>query len=726
MTAESPTHGPPTSVAPEWLVNLAALGWRILATCLLAVVVLYISAVLFTVTASVLIAIVVAATFAPFVLALRNRGWSRTAAAAAVTVGAVLVAGATIVLITLAFVPYVPAVQTAVQNGAAQLQTFLAAVNLPSDTQAVVQQVIDSAQSWARNAVAAIADGAVTVVTISILAGFLVFFFLQDGDTAWRGLVPPTPPAQRTPITESGDDALQRVGGYLRGTAVLAATDAISDFVFLVVLGVPLAAPLAVLVFFGGFIPYLGGLATTIVLVLVTWATNGPRDVVILLVLITIMNLIQGNLLSPLIYRKTVNLHPALVLTALPAGAAVAGIVGLFVAIPVVAIVLAVAGAAVEILEPGEEVERPALVPGWLDRLGQWSWRLLVVVALAALTIQAVVAIPMVVIPLTVALILAATFVPLVHGLEGRGWKRGPAAVAVTGGGFLLVVLITLLAVASLAGQAQAIATASAAGASSVDQAASGTVGWLGNVVSGAGTTVVVATAFLIAGLASLAVVLILAALLCVYFLRDGDRFWHLSLSRLEAGRGRDIDRAGSRAVTVLGNYMIGTGAISAFGAATQFAVMAVLGIPLALPLAVLSFIGGFIPYIGSFVTTGIALLVTVAVGSPTDVAVMAVFTVVFNIVQGNFVAPVVYGRAVNLHPAVVLMAIPAGSAVAGVIGMFLAVPVIGVIATTWRTILHVFDSDSPLAEEVVLARPRDEELAPDMTPVAVGPDGGA
>ena len=140
---------------------------------------------------------------------------------------------------------------------------------------------------------------------------------------------------------------------------------------------------------------------------------------------------------------------------------------------------------------------------------------------------------------------------------------------------------------------------------------------------------------------------------------------------------------------------MIATGVISAFGATTQFAIMAVLGIPLALPLAVLSFFGGFIPYIGSFITTGIALLVTIAVGSPTDIAVMAIFTIVFNVVTGNFVAPLVYGRAVSIHPAVVLLAIPAGSTIGGVFGMFIVVPLIGVVVATWRTVLSVL-GDGP------------------------------
>ncbi len=76
----------------------------------------------------------------------------------------------------------------------------------------------------------------------------------------------------------------------------------------------------------------------------------------------------------------------------------------------------------------------------------------------------------------------------------------------------------------------------------------------------------------------------------------------------------------------------------------------------------------------------------------------MGIYTIVFNIVQGNFVAPIVYGRAVNIHPAIVLLAIPAGMALAGIAGMFLVVPVIGVIATTWRMGLRVF-ADGPVAD---------------------------
>jgi predicted PurR-regulated permease PerM len=142
-------------------------------------------------------------------------------------------------------------------------------------------------------------------------------------------------------------------------------------------------------------------------------------------------------------------------------------------------------------------------------------------------------------------------------------------------------------------------------------------------------------------------------------------------------------------------------------GAASQLVIMWLLGLPLLLPIFVLSFFGGFIPYIGSILTTGLAFLVTLAVGSPFDILVMAVWTGVFNIVQGNVVAPLVYNRTTDIHPAVVLAAIPAGAAVAGILGMFLVVPALGIVSATWRSVLRVMGAD-----ESELPGPR-EELGP-------------
>ena len=690
-----PTVDPSHRIVPEWLQNLSALGWRVLVSVALLIVVAAIAMAIGTVTASILVAGIVAATFAPFVLRLRERGWSRTRAAAAVMAGILVVFTITSALIALAFIPYAQDLAVAIQAGEAALKSALSALESSPEAADAVNVATTSTSSFLGAAARGVVQSVTTVATIVILAGFLVFFFLQDGDRAWVWLFQAMRDSQRQRITSAGDDALARVGGYLRGTAVLAAINASTSFVFLYVLGVPLAAPLAVLVFLGGFIPYVGGVITTIVILLVAYAARGFQVTAVLFLLIAVRNVIVSNVVRPLIYGRTVNIHPALVLVALPAGAALGGIVGLFVAIPITAMILAVAGAAAAILDPGVTVEDP-LVPGWLERLAAWSWRLLVAIGIGVLGLAAFAIMPLVALPLVLATILAATFSPFIDRLVARGYHRGRAAVGVTFGGFALVVIVLSLAVVNLVGQAEAIAAAARAGADTVDSAAGGGAGWLSSVVAGHGEALVSVATGLASAVASLAVVFLLGCLLCFYFLRDGGAAWRGFVARMPSARGAAVGLAGSRAYAALGGYVAATAVISAFGAATQFLIMVVLGLPLAFPLAVLSFIGGFIPYIGSAVTTVAALLVTIAVGSPTDVAVMLTFTIVFNIVQGNVVAPIVYGRAVNLHPAVVLMAIPAGLEIAGVVGMFLAVPVIAVVAASWRPILGVFGRPLP------------------------------
>ena len=209
---------------------------------------------------------------------------------------------------------------------------------------------VQGLQAWLSSAASAIAGQIGEAATIGILGTFLTFFFMMDGDKAWVWVMSSANAWRRDAITTAGDEALARVGGYLRGTAVIAAFDAVMEGLFLWILGVPLVLPLAVIVFFGRFIPYIGGLITTIMLLIVTLGTAGTTAAVILLVLIAILNVIQGKFLAPVIYHKTVHIHPAVALIALPAGAALAGIIGLFVAIPVVAFALAVVGAIVSVL----------------------------------------------------------------------------------------------------------------------------------------------------------------------------------------------------------------------------------------------------------------------------------------------------------------------------------------------------------------------------------------
>ncbi len=718
-------HDSRPPLAPVWLSNAAALGWRILVLFVLVVVLADLLVILGTVVASILFAAIVAVLFAPVATRLRDRGWSRTKTAGAVTLLAILVIALIVVVLALAVLPFVPQIVDALHAGIARLQADVAASGQSSQLDATVSQVKSNAESWVADWALAIAGWVATAVTVTILGSITTFFLLQDGDKAWVWALQAAGEWQRERIMDSGDSALSGVGIWLRGTAAQAAVDAVTDFVFLLVLGVPAALALSIFVFFASFIPYLGGILVMAVLLVAAYAHGGLAAAAGLFVAVMVVNVFQTYVLAPRVFRGAVRMHPAVVLIALPIGATVAGFLGLFLAVPVVAFGFAIAGSLVDVIGFGPTDDQPAsdsIVPVWLDRLAQWSWRILIGFGFLVVAILLAVQVPVVLIPVTLAIILASTFAPAYRLLRDRGWSPTNAAATVTVATITITTVVMVMTIASLASQMEPVVAAAVAGAQQAIDSSSDTLAWLQPVVATSSDVLREAAHDVIAGSIGLAIVMIIGVLLTFYFMRDGARLWAFATARLAGWRRADVDAAGGRAVNVLGGYMIGTGVISLFGAVTQFVIMFILGVPLALPLAVLSFFGGFIPYIGSFITTGLAFLVTLALGSTEAAAVMLVYTLVFNIVTGNFVAPIVYGRAVNIHPAIVLLAIPAGAALAGIAGMFLVVPVIGVIATTWRMGLRVF-ADGPVTPvpDGGAAGPATD---PPMPPLAMGEAG--
>jgi predicted PurR-regulated permease PerM len=345
--------------------------------------------------------------------------------------------------------------------------------------------------------------------------------------------------------------------------------------------------------------------------------------------------------------------------------------------------------------------------------LGQWSWRALVVAALFVVAAEAALQFPAVIMPVVIAVILAATLSPAAAALERRGLNRSVAAMTVAVGTGLVILLVVILTLASLIGPVADMVSTAQTGA---ENAGLQQVG-VGSFVAAIGGGIVVAVSGAVGNMIAVVLVLLLGGFLTFYFIRDGGRVWHGLLERIPADRRSGLDAAGTRAADVLGGYMLGTAAISLFGAATQWLIMVILGLPFALPLAVLAVFAGFIPYIGGFISTGLAFLVAVAVGDQSDIVIMFIYTIVFNIVQGNFVTPLVYGKAVSLHPAIILLAVPIGSALAGIVGMFLVVPVAGVIAATWRAVLQAIEAGDRPADPV-------EPLPPAVAPAGddVGP----
>lgn len=175
-----------------------------------------------------------------------------------------------------------------------------------------------------------------------VLLLVILFFFLKDGDRIWAFAISWTPTHYRETWITSGDRALHTFGGYIRGTATVAAVDTLGITVTLLVLQVPLAIPLGVIVFLGSFIPLVGATVAGILATLIALVTNGPIVALIVLAAVIVVNQLEGNFLQPVVMANALSLHALVVLIALATGTVLAGIVGAVLSVPLTAAAWAV------------------------------------------------------------------------------------------------------------------------------------------------------------------------------------------------------------------------------------------------------------------------------------------------------------------------------------------------------------------------------------------------
>lgn len=209
------------------------------------------------------------------------------------------------------------------------------------------QEQIDSALDTVTGFLTSAEFGTGAVTTISAAGTFftslvlllvILFFFLKDGDRIWAFFVSWSPDHYRAKWIASGDRALHTFGGYIRGTAIVAAADAIGIMLALFILQVPLALPLGVIVFLGGFIPLVGATAAGVLATLVALVANGPVVALIVLAAVVLVNQLEGNFLQPVVMAQTLSLHALVILMALTAGTVLAGIIGAVLSVPMVAV----------------------------------------------------------------------------------------------------------------------------------------------------------------------------------------------------------------------------------------------------------------------------------------------------------------------------------------------------------------------------------------------------
>ncbi|NRG40596.1 AI-2E family transporter [Rathayibacter sp. VKM Ac-2835] len=342
----APPAAPPAERRPTvWTDGLGRFALR----CLQALIVLGLAAVLvFAMTQltlvliPVLIAIILASAIHPLLAWMRRRGVPSILATWIALIGLLAILGAIGWLITVAVRNQWDELVSSASDGIASLQDYVQHLPFQIDEQQIEdarQSVVDflTSSSFGSGALAG-AAAAANFVTGLVLMIVVLFFFMKDGPKIWEFLLRPFTGSSYDRAKRVGGKTVDVLGGYIRGTATVAAVDAIGIGVALAILQVPLALPLAVIVFLTAFIPIVGATAAGILAALVALVASGPGAALIVIIVVIAVNQLEGNFLQPVVMARSLKLHPLIVLIALTIGTVLAGIVGAVLAVPIAAV----------------------------------------------------------------------------------------------------------------------------------------------------------------------------------------------------------------------------------------------------------------------------------------------------------------------------------------------------------------------------------------------------
>ncbi len=364
-------RSPEDDVVPRGVRTAGAWAWRFILFVAAGYILLRLVSLLRVVIIPVVVAMLLAALFQPVARLLKRRGLNRTLAAAIVLVAALLVVAGGLTLIIQTFISQIDTLSSQVSAGITQVQNWLSKGPLHlTDTQ--LSQYVQKLETTITSNQGKLTSGALsTAATLGeVVAGFFLtlltlFFFLRDGDRIWSFVCRLLPRSARVPTARAGHYSWHTLESYVHATVLVALVDAAGIGIGLFVLRVPLALPLAALVFLGAFIPVVGATLTGTVAILVALVAKGPVTALIVLGVVIAVQQLEGHVLQPLIMGRAVALHPLAVILAIASGIVIAGIVGGLIAVPL----LAVVNTAVRYLahhpsgDPTPDSEPPGTVP---------------------------------------------------------------------------------------------------------------------------------------------------------------------------------------------------------------------------------------------------------------------------------------------------------------------------------------------------------------------------
>src|SRR5690554_4077667 len=290
----------------------------------------------------IFLALIIASAVRPFIRWMERNRMPRGLATAIALLGGLLLFGGIITLVVTAVRNEWDNLAESVSAGIDAVYDYIVSGSLPIDAsqleslRATAVDFVTSAQ-FGSGALAGVGN-VIEVVTGLVLTVVLLFFFLKDGPEIWSFLLKPLHPGPRLRAQRVGGRAVDVLGGYVSGTAIVAAVDAVLIGAALWILQVPLALPLAIIVFVGAFIPIVGATVAGTVAALVALVTNDFTTALIVAAVVVLVNQLEGNLLAPVVLGKSLRLHALVILLALTIGTILGGIVGTFLAVPFAAV----------------------------------------------------------------------------------------------------------------------------------------------------------------------------------------------------------------------------------------------------------------------------------------------------------------------------------------------------------------------------------------------------
>lgn len=337
----------------------------------------------------------------------------------------------------------------------------------------------------------------------------------------------------------------------------------------------------------------------------------------------------------------------------------------------------------------------PPFVPPGFDRVAAWSWRLLVIGA--ALTVAGFVVWQLrgLFVPVFVALMLATQLVPFSYWMQRRGL---PSAAAVVLSLLTLLAILGVFTALILGGLLAHIDDVAAEASRGADKAtswvtdrdgpldldkgpASDATSSIDKALDEAGDVVLKGVVGGVSLFAQVIAGAVLALAFLIYMLADGRGVFRWIVGRFSGRVQPAVDRVGRRGWVTLGAYFRGVTAVGVFDGVMIGIGLVIVGVPLAGTLALLIFAFSFIPIAGAWISGTITVLTALATGGLEDaLIVVAIVLAVQQVLDSYMVSPLVYKQQVNLHPIVTLGSVTAGTTLAGILGAFLAVPLVAMV----------------------------------------------